>query len=171
PLLALDLVKNSVFQEASHRGSDTDTLYEEIWRPQLDDDYWRAEQRQGRLFRPVGELFLMHWLTMRLEAVVPATELFETFKRRVLSGGDAESLIHEICADAAVMRSFDNQPPGSPEALFFRRLVALDASTMLPLVMLLFRSGEVGTARRRRALRVLESWLARRALTRLTSKN
>lgn len=171
PLLALDLVKNSVFHEASRRGKDTDALYEQVWRPQLDDDYWRVDRRQGRLFRPVGELFLMHWLTMRLEGVIPATELFQTFKQRVLTDGEPESLIRELCADAAVMRSFDHQAPGTPEALFFRRLEALDASTILPLVILLFRTRELTVTRRRRALRVVESWLARRALMRLTSKN
>jgi hypothetical protein len=47
----------------------------------------------------------------------------------------------------------------------------LDAGTVLPIVLLLFRSAEVTQERRRRALRILESWLARRALMRLTAKN
>ena len=55
-----------------------------MWRPQLDDDYWRQERRQGRLNRPIAELFLMHWLTMRLERLIPATELFATFRQSVL---------------------------------------------------------------------------------------
>ncbi|MDQ2873462.1 MAG: DUF262 domain-containing protein [Actinomycetota bacterium] len=66
PLLALDLVKNAVFHEAARQGRDTDALYEQVWRPQLDDDYWRQLRRQGRLNRPIAELFLMNWLTMSL---------------------------------------------------------------------------------------------------------
>ena len=58
PLLALDLVKNAMFQEASRQGQDVDSLYEGRWKPVLDDDYWRIERRQGRLKRPQGELFL-----------------------------------------------------------------------------------------------------------------
>ena len=42
---------------------------------------------------------------------------------------------------------------------------------MLPFVPLLFRSPEISVERRRRGLRILESWLARRALMRLTAKN
>jgi Protein of unknown function DUF262/Protein of unknown function (DUF1524) len=172
PLLALDLVKNVVFYQASLDGADTDVLYNEVWLPQLDDDYWRKERRQGRLFRPIGELFLMHWLTMRLERAIPATELFATFRQSVLDGSTAaEDLIGELCADAAVMRSFDDVQADTPEGEFFRRLGPLDASTVLPLVLLLFRSPEVSIVRRRRALRILESWLARRALMRLTAKN
>lgn len=172
PLLALDLVKNALFLQAGRQGRDTDPLYEQVWRPQLDDDYWRVERRQGRLNRPAGELFLMHWLTMRLERVIPATELFATFRQSILTPDvDAEALIRELCANAAVMRTFDTPPPHSPEAEFFMRLEALDAGTVLPIVLLLFRSPEVPEARRRRALRILESWLARRALMRLTAKN
>ena len=172
PLLALDLVKNAAFLQAARQQGDTDTLYEQVWQPQLDDNYWRQERRQGRLNRPIAELFLMHWLTMRLERLIPATELFATFRQSVLaSATDAEALIRELAADAAVMRSFDTPAPKTPEAEFFARLMALDAGTVLPIVLLLFRSPEVTEDRRRRALRILESWLARRALMRLTAKN
>jgi hypothetical protein len=175
PLLALDLVKNAVFAQTTHESQDpalTDRLYEEVWQPQLDQDYWRQERRQGRLNRPIGELFLMHWLTMRLERVIPATELFATFRQSVLlRAADAGELIRELCADAAIMRSFDSPTPKTPEAEFFARLGPLDAGTVLPIVLLLFRSQEISETRRRRALRILESWLARRALMRLTAKN
>jgi hypothetical protein len=55
PLLAMDLVKNAVFYRASLAGLDTDELHEQIWQPELGDDYWRKEQRQGRLKRPRAE--------------------------------------------------------------------------------------------------------------------
>ena len=171
PLLALDLTKNALFAEAQRQHLDRDELYENVWRPQLDDEYWREPRRQGRLFRPVGELFLMHWLTMRTSDLVPATELFATFRRRALATSkDAAALIQELCDDAAVMRSFD-PGPANPEPVFFQRLAALDAGTVLPLVLLLFRSPEVSVERRHRALRMLESWLTRRSLMRLTAKN
>lgn len=179
PLLALDLVKNAVFHQAARQQQDTDALYGQVWGPEFDppdhdddNDYWRQKRRQGRLNRPVGELFLMHWLTMRLERPTPATELFSTFRQRMLQpAGDAGALVRELVADAKVMRGFDEPPPASPEAVFFARLAALDAGTVMPIVLLLFRSPEVSTERRRRCLRILESWLARRALMRLTAKN
>jgi hypothetical protein len=171
PLLALDLVKNAVLAEAERRGADTDRLYREVWGPQLDDVYWRTERRQGRLKRPLGDLFIMHWLTMRLERMIPATELFATFRQRVLrSDADPEALIHEICSDAETMRSFDHQAEGSPEAQFFARLDALDAGTVLPVVLWLFSNEHVSRQRRLRALAMIESWLARRALMRMTSQ-
>src|SRR5207249_11788031 len=69
PLLALDLVKNAAFRSAASQDLPVDHLYEEVWKPELDDDYWRRERRQGRLYRPQAELFLMHWLGMKLRKV------------------------------------------------------------------------------------------------------
>lgn len=173
PLLALDLVKNAIFARANAEGdTDTDVLYEQVWKPQLDQDYWRVERRQGRLNRPAGELLLVHWLIMKLAKPVPATELFATFRRSVLTREvRAEALMRELCDDAATLRSFDEPERGTPEADFFARLGVLDAGTILPVVLLLFRSPEIDEGRRRRALRILESWLVRRALMRLTTRN
>ena len=158
PLLALDLVKNAVFLDAARQGIETDTLYEKVWRPEFDDPeddkYWRRLRRQGRLNRPNAELFLMHWLTMKLRQMAPATELFGTFRERVLGAvprPDVAVLIPELCRDAKVMRSFDAQAPGSIEATFFERLEALDTSTVIPLVLFLFREPTLDPERRRRA--------------------
>ena len=178
PLLALDLVKNAVFLEAAKQGLETDQLYETLWKPEFDDpdddEYWRTERRQGRLNRPIGELFLTHWLTMKLRRVVPATELFATFRSNILSSVPPPlmaELIPEIRRGAHTIRSFDDQEPGSVEATFFERLEVLDTATPLPLLLFLFRDPAVSIERRRRALRMLESWLIRRMILGLTAKN
>ncbi|MGE0136137.1 MAG: DUF262 domain-containing protein [Dehalococcoidia bacterium] len=173
PLLALDLVKNAVFHAAARHGDEVETLYEERWRPELDADYWREERVQGRLRRPRGELFLMHWLAMKLERVIPATELFAVFRKDVLGDGTATAvrpLIDELCRDARTMRGFDDFSPTTPEGRFFARLETLDTTTLLPLALLLFRERQIDPARRRRALTALESWLVRRSLMRLTAQ-
>lgn len=175
PLLAMDLVKNAVFHRAEHeQAGGTDELHHRVWEPELGRTYWREVQRQGRLNRPRAELFLMHWLTMRLKDVTPATELFPAFRGRVLDTSGAPpvaELIRELCQDAAIMRSFDEQPATSEEGTFFRRLAVLDTTTILPLVLLLFRSEEVTPECRRKALAVLESWLVRRMLCGLSPRN
>jgi hypothetical protein len=174
PLLALDLVKNAVFHQAAEERLDVETLYEQSWKPQLDQSYWREPKRQGRLFRARGELFLMHWLGMKLRRVIAAGELFTTFRRDVLTAEPRVSmnvLIPELTDDAATLRSFDTQPEGSVEKLFFERLEALDVTTVMPLALLLFTEGGIAPEVRRRSLQMIESWLVRRTLTRLTTKN
>lgn len=178
PLLALDLVKNAVFLEATRQELETDSLYEEVWKPEFDvspmETYWRHERRQGRLYRPAAELFLMHWLTMKLRRLTPATELFAVFRDHVLGGQaspDMNELIPELCRDARTMRSFDDLEQGSVEATFFDRLQTLDITTMLPLMLFLFREPAISPSRRQRALSMIESWLVRRMLMGLSTKN
>jgi hypothetical protein len=174
PLLAMDLVKNALFYRASQAGLDTDPLHSGIWEPELGQVYWRQTKRQGRLNRPRAELFLMHWLAMKLQRVIPATELFSEFRAHILDQTSADAigdLIRELCRDAAVMRSFDSQLAGSLEERYFRHLEALDTTTVYPVTLLLFRSPEISQERRQRALVAVESWLVRRMLAGLTTKN
>jgi hypothetical protein len=172
---ALDLVKNATFLQAEREQARADALHDDHWEPTFEaDDYWLEEVRQGREKRARADWFLMHWLAMELGQVIRAGKLFDSFRKDVLRARaalPAEELVPRLCQDARTMRSFDSFEPGTPEELFFSRMEALDTTTMLPIVLLLFRSPEVSQARRRRALAALESWLVRRAILRLTSKN
>jgi hypothetical protein len=172
---ALDLVKNATFLQAERDHAPAEVLHDEYWEPTFEkDDYWLEEVRQGRERRARADWFLMHWLAMELGQVVRSDKLFDTFRKDILRGPSARpmaELVPELCNDAQLMRSFDDFELGTPEGLFFARLEAMDTTTMLPIVLLLFRSDELGHRRRRRALAALESWLVRRAILRLTAKN
>jgi hypothetical protein len=116
----------------------------------------------------------MHWLALELGQVVRADKLFDSFRKDVLRGANPPSmadLIPRLCDDARTMRSFDDFAPGTPEGLFFSRLEAMDTTTMLPVALFLFRSADLTNEHRLCALAALESWLVRRAILRLTSKN
>ncbi len=175
PLLAMDLVKNALFRRAELQAMhDVDDLHATVWEPQLGEPRWREEQRQGRLKRPRAELFLMHWLTMRLVDVVPATELFNTFRLAVLDSddfSDAGQLVRVLCDDAGVMRAFEEADVQSDIGRFFDRLAALDTTTVIPIVLWLYTKPQIDEGQRQRALAALESWLVRRMLCGLTTKN
>jgi hypothetical protein len=171
---ALDLVKNAIFLQAEREGC-AERLHDEWWEPTFEaDDYWLEETRQGREKRARADWFLMHWLAMELGRVVRADKLFDTFRKDVLHTAappSMESLVPQLCDDAKIMRSFDDLDPGSPAALFFSRLETMDTTTLLPVALFLFRSQDLSEERRMRALAALESWLVRRAILRLTSRN
>jgi hypothetical protein len=174
PLLAIDLVKNLVFSRAESEQADLDFLYENFWRP-FDQAPWRTDIRQGRYSRPRAEVFLMHWLAMKTGEEVPATRLYSTFLR-LLDHREAPSvanLVEEFHRDSRNFLAFDAQPPGSPERSFFDRLSVLDVTTIYPLLLFLFRQEQsvLSVVRRAQALAMLESWLVRRMLCRLTPKN
>jgi len=174
-LLAIDLVKNHVFQRAERAHEPVESLYEDYWQA-FEDTHWSEKIRQGRLFRPRAELFLMHWLKMKLVEEVNAHRLFVGFRQVLdtpgLSGGP-EQTIKELARDRDIYSSFDDQPAGSVERDFFERVAVLDTTTHLPLALALFRQPEeiLSIERRERALAGVESWLIRRLLCRLTTKN
>jgi hypothetical protein len=173
PLLAMDLVKNATFMRLTLAGSDTARLHDDVWHPELGQDYWREEVGRGRLARPRAELFLLHWLTMKLGRTVPVRDLFPTFRSRVLDAPGApppDEVLEELCRDAGVMRSFDEIPPDTEAGRFFRILDALDTTVFHPLALLLFRTPEIPLGRRDRALHALESYLIRRMLLGLSTR-
>lgn len=174
PLLAADLVKNLVFQIASAHQLDVQGLYDRHWKL-LDNDHWRGLVPQGRRSRPRIDVFLNYWLTMKLLSEVPNDRVFPDFRDSVARGhADIAALIAEVADDAAVFTRLEQLPAGSPEGVFQHRVIrSLDAGVVTPVLLWLMRWSEAGLPvdQRRLALGVIESWLVRRALARLTSKN
>lgn len=172
PLLAVDLVKNLVFQAASREGADLDRLYQDQWA-QFDGPTWRAEVRQGRLRRPRAELFLMHWLAMKRADEVSATALYPTFRLYLESQGSEPvvGLIDDFARDARLFASFDSRSDPR-ERRFFDHLALLDTSTVLPAVLFVMGLPEatLPLERRHRVLEVIESYLVRRLLCQMTTK-
>lgn len=174
PLLAADLVKNLVFQRAAAERLPVQALYDEFWR-ELDSDYWREFITQGRLVRPRIDSFLNYWLTMKLLREAPSDQIFTDFRDHVLAGCESLSaLLAEIARDAKVFASLDTLPAGSVEGTFAYRVIdALETRTVTPLLLWLLRWPEatLPATERRQALQAVESWLVRRTLARLTSKD
>ncbi len=142
PLLAVDLVKNLVFQRASSADIDLDRLYRERWAP-FDGQDWRQEVRQGRLRRPRAEFFLMHWLAMQRGDEVSASALYPAFRLHLDAQQDVpiEQVVEEFAGDAALFRSFERRQDPD-ERRFFATMGALDTSTVFPLALALLRIPE-----------------------------
>ncbi len=170
---ALDLVKNAALLAAERQGHNAQKLNDEHWEPTFEaDTYWQDESRQGRVKRARSDWFLMHWLAVELGRVVRVDTLFDVFRKEILrEDPPMDQLVTRLCHDAKILRSFDDFEEGTPDKLFFDRLEAMDTTTMLPLALLLHRSPEITDQRRRTALSAVESWLARRAILRLQSRD
>lgn len=174
PLIALDLLKNAVFLKAEREEANTDQLYGEHWAPELDRDYWRDDRRSGRLFNKNGDLFLQYWLVAELAEPIPATELFDVFRTKILQRQTCPpmtDLIPTLTRDAAALRNFQNSPAGTADRRFYDLLELLDTTTLMPIVLTLLRSVDVTTERRANTFRILESFLVRRMICGGTTKN
>ncbi|MFE0520771.1 DUF262 domain-containing protein [Streptomyces sp. NPDC058954] len=170
PLQASDLVKNLVFQKAEEQRLPVEELYRDVWAS-LETPDWRKEVRQGRLKRPRLDVFLTQYLTCELAEEVLAPELFLTFRRYV---ADSEmplvDLLRRMVDRAGAYRRLTaEEQPATPEGRVLRTIGVLDANTALPVLLwLVTRFDEDDRAD---AMRALDSYLVRRTVCRLTTKN
>lgn len=181
-LLPGDLIKNYLFHRAQSEGCDVEKLYWEYWEP-FDRQYWRKEVTQGRLQRPRLDLFFQHYLTLQLRDQVRATHLFARFKSLAERPPTSENRVTPVPATVTEniteltrfrshYQALEEPPSSSPLATFMERLKVLDTTTVIPLILL---------ARERllpsnpdefhRVLALVESFLFRRLVALLTSKN
>lgn len=173
PLLPADLVKNFLFHDLSGDEAEALRLYERYWAPyDTDQDFWRAEVRQGRLASPRIDHFLKHYLSLQTRNDVLATQLFPTFKEHASTSPltPAEHLAR-FREYGDIYRSFSEFPIQSREGTFFYRLDALDTTTAHPLLLEVFARFRDDDMERHQLLTDLESFLVRRAVCNLTPKN
>ncbi|GAB2932914.1 DUF262 domain-containing protein [Streptomyces sundarbansensis] len=170
PLQASDLVKNLVFQQAEEQGLPVEELYRDLWA-QLETPDWRKEVRQGRLKRPRLDVFLMQYLTGELAEEVMAPELFLTFRRYVKAAdlGLVDLMRRLVERAGAYRRLTAEEQPLTPEGRFLRTVGVLDANTVMP--VLLWLVSRFDEDDRAGAVATLDSYLVRRTVCRLTTKN
>jgi len=171
-LLASDLIKNHLLQAAAGRAPVLKKQVMKTWS-QFDKDWWRKEVRQGRTNRQRLEIFLDYWLELERQEEVATHQVFLKFKKLLAERGDLEAMTGRIDQFAGVYRRLDKPDKGSPEEVFHYRWSELDIRVATPLLMWVFAfsEDELSSERRQRFLRVVESYLVRRAITRLTGKN
>ncbi len=173
PLLAADLVKNLVFQQAEQDKLDVVDLYERHWKA-FDSQRWRRDMRQGRLYRPRIDIFLNYWLIMKRGREVPADRIFTEFRDYL--GEPARGVpdtVQELATSAAVYERLESERWTSQEGTFaYRALSVLDAYAFGPFLLWLFeqREADVSFEQRWVALAAIESWLVRRMVCRLGTK-
>lgn len=174
PLLPADLVKNFLFLAAESHGDDIQALYDTYWRAfDLDRKFWRAEVQQGRLRRPRLDIFLQHYLTLKTGDDVLSDHLYTTFKEHSGPVLDAAGHLRSLRDYSLVYRSFYEQEAESREGIFFERLDIMETTTVVPLLLELFKKVEKETSRSevRHILTDIESFLVRRMICRMTTKS
>jgi hypothetical protein len=171
PLIASDLVKNFVLQTVHDLGLSADEFYSKNWK-QLEDKWWRQEIRQGRLRRPRVDVFLNYWLVSDLAEEVQSHLVFTSFREKVRG---TEPKIGDIVADvmrvAKIYRGWDEIDQSSEFGTFLYRWRVLDAGVTTPLLLAVFDGLHERPDELLRTLRLIESYLIRRMVTRMTTKD
>lgn len=171
-LLAADLVKNHLTQAAESQGSVARAGVRKAWKS-LEKRDWRKEVRQGRATRQRIEIFLDYWLELERRHDVSTQRVFPVFKELLADVGDPLVVVERLRHFAGVYRLLDAPMEDEFEETFRYRWDQIDARVATPVLMWLYGWSEddLPTDRRRRFLGIFESYLVRRAIMRLTTKN
>ncbi|NUQ75921.1 MAG: DUF262 domain-containing protein [Polyangiaceae bacterium] len=182
PLLASDLLRNFIFRRAKG-ASLPDALHKKYWaRFEVPENpaqpeglrFWEVEIRQGRLSRARLDLFVQHYLSMKLERDVRVGELFREYKtwietRKPFSGVEEE--LQEFVRYADLFRALLRPDTNSPTDLFAARLHAIDVNSIYPLVIGLLGEPHLPSDERDGIFIDLESFLVRRLVCGRPTKN
>jgi Protein of unknown function DUF262/Protein of unknown function (DUF1524) len=185
PLLPSDLIRNYVFLEASSiTGVVVDDFYTKYWEHfdkraipspiEGETRFWHVNERQGRLTRPRIDLFIFHYLTMKTEQELNIGELFRAFKDwREKNPTPLTDFLQDLRRYGEVFAKLIEPDNGDVPGRFLTRVKVLDNSTIYPLLLyvLALPRDQLSTASRDRILVDLESWLVRRLICQLTTKN
>ncbi len=176
-LTPADLMRNFIFQRAKGLGQTdgtlvVDKLYEKHWHP-LDRAFWNQSDSRGRQTRQRLDWMLTDHLSMKLGELVSVETLFESYRRWILNDepfSSIEAELDSISATADVERRLFLQTKDDPLGEFGRFANAFDVSTAMPLVVYLATEANIG-AKLPHALGVLQSYILRRDICGLTTKN
>lgn len=172
PLLPADLLRNFIFLRAARHGEPQEELYHNYWR-KFDDDFWRVEVKQGRLFRPRSDLFIQHFLASRQTYDIPIKHLFVEYKFWIERQKPFATVKEELAILAKQGDDFRRiLEPGSddpirPLSLF---LETFDVRTCYPLLLTMF-DANIDETEWPKISKTLESYILRRAVCGLTTKN
>ena len=171
---AADLVKNLLFQTLDRQGNRhrEEMLLRDHWAV-LDDQAWRAVVTTGRIKRVRVDTLLAYWLSAQRGEESSVEHLFEDLKRWMRSTeADAESVIRSIRVYADTMDRLQSLPMSDPVAQVVDRLEATKTTTAWPLLLFLHASdNDVPPDQAARGAHAIDSFLMRRAVCRLTTKD
>ena len=172
PLLQSDLIKNYVILRLG------ENVQEGIWLD-LEEDWWRVETPQGRLRRARIEVALHYWLTMRKADEVSASKMFGEFKEYTEDKDDAGGflrdigeVVRDIKSVLGKYRDFQERDDLHPDNKRFRdRIDVMQMGVVTPVLLRLLASYDQGDQRFVQSLYALESFLVRRMVCRMTTKD
>ena len=178
PLTAADLIKNFVFQRLDGTPQEIEQAYHKYWAL-FETPFWEADVTTGRLTYPRSSLFLSQWLVAQTGQELTAREVFNRFKHYVEDlNQPVEKLLPKLHADAMSYQSLvkDSLVPNAKLGtlpLFLYRISTLESQVFTSFVIWLqeFKVEPIPEEEVELATKSLESWVIRRAILKLPTKN
>lgn len=173
-----ELLKNYMFSF-----KELEPKYKEYWGDVFETDedailFWNKDKTSGRVVRSTIELFLYSFLVIKKESLIKIETLFKEYKA-YLKDKTSEDLLDFAKELKEYAELYATIPDGENlvdisfnehEKRFFHIMNGLDITTVFPLVLFIYKNVN-DLIERESILRLLESYLVRRTICKLTTKN
>lgn len=172
PLLPSDLLRNYLFWRATRARENVESLYEDYWK-QFDSEFWKKQEKQGRLTRPRVDLFFFNLLQLKTRDEVNVGRLYNEYKTWSEEKARYPTVRDELKEVNRYSTQLDKLLRPSEDTVigrFSRMLQIFDVKTVFPLVLALLADGNLTDAELQLVFQDLESYLVRRQLCGLTSQ-
>lgn len=177
-LTTAELLKNHLFAS-----KELQVYYDKYWFEvfEADEDlieFWNRDRTSGRTRRTTVELFLYSYLIIKKENTVKMESLFKEFKK-YLKDKTEEELITFAKEIAEYANIYKEIPDGEnlselafneDEKRFFHIVREFEITTIFPLVLFIYKNIE-DKVERVAILKLFESYVTRRTICKLTTKN
>lgn len=173
-----ELLKNYIFHD-----NEIKPHYDDYWEKVFEDDeqqinFWSKNKTSGRTIRTNIEVLLYCYLTIQKKSIVELEKLFNEYKNWLHNKNTAERklFLEELKQYANIYYNF---PEGTSlneisfsqdEERFFHIIEKLEITTVYPLILFIYKQVQDKNTRLQ-MLKLLESYLVRRNICRLTTKN
>lgn len=168
PLRQSELIKNMLLYEARDYIPNNSSI-SQLW--DFDGDWWMENVQQGRLIRSRIDVFLNYWLVMRKQEEVVHSNVFTNFRNYFQKEGNSDALSVAADLDSAgkAYVSIERSERSEMETFLYRRN-AMQTGSSTPVLMWLVSSG-VPNEQMQKGIRALESYLVRRMVCRMSTKD
>ena len=177
PLLAMDLVRNNIFHRAEKQNAEVEELYKRLWNP-FDNPWWREAAPNARPKRPRIDHFLGHVLAAETGIPISMRELYAKYRNFAVPKGrcprfpDVEDELRLLEHYAPLYETLEGRLDEDADLAWFgRKMAAWQVTTVYPVALQIGNNLEVPSEMRRVILELLYSYIARRVVCGLTTKN
>lgn len=167
-LHATDLIRNYIFMQADKEADNPKRLYDSLWFS-FEDDFWKEEQKRGRLKLPRLDWFVQTVLQVELREEIDIGRLYIGYQRFAKTKSAVDQL-KTLNAYADHYKTMILGVGYKPIGRFGGRIKSWDASTTHALALIVSIS-ELSDDQKNQIFDWIVSYFVRRAVCGLTAKN
>jgi len=177
-LTTAELLKNYIFQDKALQEVYNSSWFEVFESDEETVDFWGKDRTAGRISRTNAEVLLYCFLIIERQSDIKLEKLFKEYKDWIgnLDSNDKRAFLQRLKEYADIYSKF---PEGTElnefkfsdtRKRFFHVIESLNISTVYPLILYVYKKSN-SESETDKCLSIIESYLIRRNICRLTTKN